>query len=61
MVLNKELQWFWQNPVHFVIEAARWTRFRLHVDMSQAPQERFWPGSAGGRLLVVLMAPMGVA
>jgi hypothetical protein len=27
MVLNKELRWFWQNPVYFVIEAARWTRF----------------------------------
>ncbi|MFN9095693.1 MAG: glycosyltransferase family A protein [Alphaproteobacteria bacterium] len=61
IVLNNELKWFKHNPVYFLTEAARWTRFRLHLDVSQAPQERFWPVSAGGRLLVVLMAPMGLA
>lgn len=61
VVLSFEIRWFWRSPAHFAIEAARWTRFRLHLDGAQAQQDRFWPASLGGGLLVVFMAPLGVA
>jgi glycosyltransferase involved in cell wall biosynthesis len=58
-VLSFELSWFWRKPVHFLLEAARWTRFRLHLNTVQARMAAFWPTSIVGRGLVVLMSPLG--
>lgn len=60
-VLSFELAWFWRKPGHFLLEAARWTRFRLHLDAEQARLAVFWPVSIWGGLLVALMSPLGVA
>lgn len=58
-VLSFELAWFWRKPGHFFLEAARWTRFRLHLNAEQARLAVFWPTSIGGGLLVALMSPLG--
>lgn len=57
-VLTHELCWFWCNPLHFILEAARWTRFRLHLKNRMAIN--FWPTSAIGIMLIVLIAPLGL-
>lgn len=57
-VLSYELSWFWHRPLHFILEAARWTRFRLHLkNMSDVD---FWPTSVIGALLIFLTVPLGL-
>jgi hypothetical protein len=60
-VLSHELGWFWHQAVHFLLEVARWTRFRLHLNSAQTRLAAFWPESIGGQFLVVLMSPLGAA
>jgi hypothetical protein len=60
-VLSFELAWFWRQPVHFLLEAARWTRFRLHLRKAKALNTNFWPATFGGGFLVIIMAPLGLA
>ena len=60
-VLSHELVWFWYKPVHFMLEAARWSRFRLHLNKSQTHLAVFWPASKVGKLLIILMSPLGMA
>jgi len=57
LVLTHDMGWFTAHPTHFLLEAARWTRYRLHVSRPAAA----WPRSAAGIALVVGMAPVGVA
>lgn len=59
-VLSSELAWFWYKPVHFLLEAARWTRFRLHVKNAKALGTDFWPATLSGGFLVIAMAPIGL-
>lgn len=58
-VLSFELVWFWRRPAHFLLEAARWTRFRLHLNAEQARLASFLPSSFWGVTLVALMSPLG--
>jgi hypothetical protein len=58
IVLSYELHWFWHKPLHFILEAARWTRFRLHL--KKVMNINFWPASAMGNLLIFLTAPLGL-
>lgn len=60
LVLSLELAWFWCQPVHFLLEAARWTRFRLHLKNAKALDTNFWPATFSGGFLVILMAPLGL-
>ena len=60
-VLSFELAWFWRQPVHFLLEAVRWTRFRLHLKKAKALNTNFWPATFGGGFLVIIMAPLGLA
>lgn len=59
-VLSSELAYFWYKPVHFLLEAARWTRFRLHVKNTKALDTDFWPTTLSGGFLVIAMAPIGL-
>lgn len=56
--LEEALPWFRRAVIHFLLSAARWTRFRLHV---RGVDCRFFPRNAAGRALVVLMAPFGLS
>jgi len=58
-VLCNELRWFWHCPTKFIIDAARWTRFRLHINRENISGVRYWPGGIGSGL-IVLMAPLGL-
>ena len=60
-VLSFELAWFWRNPAFFLMEAARWTRFRMHLNPEQVRTTNFWPLSIWGAFLIALMAPLGAA
>jgi glycosyltransferase involved in cell wall biosynthesis len=60
-VLGLELPWFWRKPVHFLLEASRWTRFRLHLKNAKALNTHFWPVTFGGGFLVIAMSPLGIA
>jgi len=59
VVLRNELRWFWHCPAYFLIDAARWTRFRLHFNKKNVSGISYWPGGVGAGL-IVLMAPMGI-
>ena len=59
-MLSSELAWFWYKPVHFLLEAARWTRFRLHVKNAKALDTDFWPATFSAGFLVIAMAPLGL-
>ncbi len=56
-ILSDEIRWFRHAPLHFLLDAARLTRFWLH----SPPQYRqeYWPASKGGRILTALMVPAG--
>lgn len=58
-VLNNELQWFWYNPIFFLLEASRWSRFRLHISGHQNLGVDFLPRNIVARYLVFIMAPLG--
>jgi len=60
VTLSHEIDWFWQHPLFFILEAARWTRFRLHVKRLRELNTRFWPTSLRGGALVILFAPLGL-
>lgn len=60
-VLSHELCWFWHKPGHFILEAARWTRFRCHSNAKKAQHTTFWPKSRAGGILIVLAAPLGLS
>lgn len=53
IILSTELPWFKYDPIRFLMEAARWTRFRLHFN-APFPHIHFWPKSILGSLLIVL-------
>lgn len=59
-VLTQELSWFWFKPAHFLLEAARWTRFRLHLTRSEAKLADFWPETKMGLFLIIMMSPLGL-
>jgi len=59
IILSIELPWFRYDPIRFLMEAARWTRFRLHFN-AKYDQIDFWPKSILGSLLIVLLAPIGL-
>ena len=55
------LPWFRYAPVSFLMAAARYTRFKLHLRKSDKTLLRDWPlRGLRARLLVMLMAPLGV-
>lgn len=58
-VLTFELSYFWNSPKIFLLEAARWMRFRLHLNKDQLRIAKFWPDGIGG-LLIILMTPFGI-
>jgi len=60
IVLTYEIRWFFSAPLHFLLEAARWTRFRLHVKNTKALDADFWPTTLSGGCLVIAMAPIGL-
>lgn len=56
----ENISWFKAHPMEFILAAARYTRFHLHVARSSV--KRLWPLSNwAARLLVAAMAPVGVA
>ena len=57
ITLEEALPMFRHAPVHFLLVAARWTRFRIHVSRTK---KRFLPNNLAGRALVVSMAPVGL-
>ncbi len=61
IVLSFDVGWFFFRPAHFLSEAARWTRFRLHAKTARSFSMSFWPTSFSGSLLVILMSPIGLA
>ncbi|TDB60654.1 glycosyltransferase family A protein [Photorhabdus khanii] len=58
-VLSHELTYFKYKPIHFLLEAARWTRFRLHLKRGMYKGTNFWPTSTMGIFLIILSAPLG--
>lgn len=56
-ILSNDIVYFRYKPISFIIDAARFTRFYLHT----SPQYRFkyWPSSVLGKMLVVIMSPVG--
>jgi glycosyltransferase involved in cell wall biosynthesis len=59
VVLTYEINWFFSNPIHFVFEAARWTRFFLHLKKTDRSQTNFLPENLKGVALVFVSAPLG--
>lgn len=60
-VLEYEIGYFWYSPIYFLLEGARWSRFRLHLDVDQSQLTRYWPSSTLGKLIIVSMGPIGIA
>src|SRR5690606_30699252 len=50
-VLRNDLRWFWHCPASFLADAARWTRFRLHINKKQIAGISCWPGGVGAGLV----------
>lgn len=59
-VLSRDIRWFRYAPLSFLLDAARWTRFRLHVKSTNSYSLRFWPSSWLGQTLIVTMGPIGL-
>lgn len=59
-VLDNELVWLKYKPVYFLLEAARWTRFRLHVSNLGVATRNWLPNRYYGRALIILTAPLGL-
>lgn len=56
----ENIRWFRYHPMEFILAAARYTRFHLH--MARTPERRILPVSKlAGRLLILVMAPVGLA
>lgn len=60
IALSHEIGWFFYNPRFFILEAGRWTRFRLHIRRLRDLNTRFWPSTFAGGGLVILLAPLGL-
>ena len=55
------LPWFRYAPASFMMAAARYTRFRLHIRKTDQSLLRPWPlRGLRARMLIMLMAPVGV-
>lgn len=59
MRLSENIHYVANDPIEFVKDAARLTRFRLH--RRAETKMRFFPSSLVGKALVVLCMPLGVA
>lgn len=59
-IMNNELPWFWFDPKRFIMHAAGWMRFRLHLGIGKNMAVRFLPNNIAGIGLILLMAPVGV-
>lgn len=60
-MLQHHLDWFRYRPREFIMAAARYTRFRLHLDNSGLPTavQAYRLTQPSARLLVLLMWPLG--
>lgn len=54
--LSNEINWFWNSPILFFMDATRLVRFALHRGSSS---DGFWPSSTIGRVLVLFAMPFG--
>jgi glycosyltransferase involved in cell wall biosynthesis len=59
IILETDIQWFRYAPLAFAIDAARWTRFRLHLNTQSMRSTEFMPKNLLGKALIVLMSPAG--
>ena len=60
-VLSHNIRWFRRAPLSFMLDAARWLRFRLHLNKPLANVVNFWPSNWLGRILILIMSPVGFA
>ena len=60
ITLSNEIQYFYTNPKHFLLEAARWTRFALHTGSNRVKGINYYPKNFSGRLIIAITAPIGV-
>lgn len=62
-MLQHHLDWFRYRPKEFILAAARYTRFRLHLDHSGLPNalDAYKLTQPAARALVLLMWPLGYA